>query len=155
MSTHRDYFGADKAAIWTAIRTNLGTAYMRSTISANWRGWRNARQELDVGTAGTINDPSCGAIYHLQLARPPAIVADQAAAPGRWYSLIVYLRTQLDPLPSDRFVDTFDEAVKNQLAAAFDSDTDRSIFSDVPWAEQERTDTTIDTTHILNVACAG
>lgn len=151
-TTHRNYLSADRAAVTLALRARFAATYVRANLSANWRGWVYGRGELDLGGKGTINDPACLAIVHIVQTGPLAIVADQNAPAGRFYSLVVHFRTYVDPMPEAAFVDDFDVLLKDRLATAWDADSGKSIWSTVIWAELSRTDTTVDTTHLLNLA---
>lgn len=151
-TTHRNYIATDRAAVTAALRDRFAAADVRAELSAAWRGWVWGRSELDLGVKGTVNDPACLAIVHLVPAGPPDIVADQDAPAGRRYSLVFQFRTYTDPQPEEAFVDEFDKLLKNRLGPVWDDDLGKSIWSDVPWAEDLRTGTTVDTTHLLHLA---
>lgn len=153
MTTPRNYYKADRAAVTAKILAQMPTSYMTANLSTAWKGWRDISGTLDLGAAGGINAQSCGAIHHLQATRPPSKVVDRDAPISRHYTLIVYFRRQADPT-SLAIVDTFDELFKDRLYQAFDTDSTKDIRFAPHWTEQERGDTYIDTAHVAEIEMA-
>lgn len=149
MTTSYNYTGEDRAALRTAINTQLSAAYMQANVSSNWRGWREAEggETLVLGAVGGINSQACGAMWAIQQTRPPYPVGDVEAAWARDYALIIYLRRQADPTDVT-IVDAFDATVKNRLKTALPSGGD---FYDISakWDVQEIGDSWIETAHML------
>lgn len=151
-TTHLNYARADHLAVKAALTAQMPNATMQTAVSTNWRGWRHIRDELDLDAVGPVTAPACGALWDLVLTGPLSVVLDQDAAAGRFYSLVVYLRHQIDPMPPyDPFVVDFDETLKAGIRTAFEAVNGRHAWSDVPPVEQARYETNMDMVSIVNL----
>ena len=149
MTTSHNYYRTDMTAIQAALYGQLSTSYMRTNVSSNWRGWRDASQELDLGAFGSIEAQACGAIWLLQESRSPLRVGDKTAPWARDYFLTIYFRRQADPTSLD-IVHTFDETLKARLANHWNSNAEIEPYDlSAPWDVQDIAETWIDTVHAI------